>query len=67
MSHLHGDHLGNAHSKGLNAGTCDKPDVSVSALPNSNSINIAVAKKAKIVTGSTITVPVAMIFPQGSS
>jgi L-ascorbate metabolism protein UlaG (beta-lactamase superfamily) len=52
VSHLHGDHLGNAHSKGLNAGTCDKPDMSVSALPNSNSINIAVAKKAKIVAGS---------------
>lgn len=52
VSHMHGDHLGNAHNKAPNSGTCEKPDVSVSALPNSNSVNIALAKKAKIVTGS---------------
>lgn len=52
VSHMHGDHLGNAHNKAPNAGSCAKPDVSVSALPNSNSVNIALAKKAKIVTGS---------------
>ncbi len=52
VSHMHGDHLGNAHNKAPNSGTCDKPDVSVSALPNSNSVNIALAKKSKIVTGS---------------
>jgi L-ascorbate metabolism protein UlaG (beta-lactamase superfamily) len=52
LSHMHGDHLGNAHSKAPNAGSCAKPDVSVSALPNSNTVNIALAKKAKIVTGS---------------
>lgn len=52
VSHMHCDHAGNSHSKEPNAGTCDKPDVSVSALPNSNSLNIASAKKAKIVTGS---------------
>jgi len=52
VSHMHGDHLGNAHNKAPNSGSCDKPDVSVSALPNSNSVNIALAKKAKIVTGS---------------
>ena len=49
---MHGDHLGNAHGKAHDSGTCDKPDVSVSALPNSNSVNIALAKKSKIVTGS---------------
>ncbi len=52
VSHMHGDHLGNAHNKAPNTGSCAKPDVSVSALPNSNSVNIALAKKAKIVTGS---------------
>lgn len=52
VSHMHGDHLGNAHAKAPDSGSCDKPDVSVSALPNSNSVNIALAKKARIVTGS---------------
>jgi L-ascorbate metabolism protein UlaG (beta-lactamase superfamily) len=52
VSHMHGDHVGNAHNKAPNSGTCDKPDVSVSALPNSNTVDIALAKNAKIVTGS---------------
>jgi L-ascorbate metabolism protein UlaG (beta-lactamase superfamily) len=52
VSHTHGDHMGNAHTKALNAGTCASPDVSVSDIPNSNAVNIALAKKAKIVTGS---------------
>jgi L-ascorbate metabolism protein UlaG (beta-lactamase superfamily) len=52
VSHMHGDHLGNAHNKEPNSGSCDKPDMSVSALPNSNAVNIALAKKSKIVTGS---------------
>lgn len=52
VSHMHGDHVGNAHNAAPNSGSCEKPDVSVSALPNSNTVNIALAKKAKIVTGS---------------
>ena len=52
VTHMHGDHVGNAHNKAPNSGTCDKPDTSVSALPNSNTVNIALAKNAKIVTGS---------------
>ena len=52
VSHMHGDHLGDAHTKATNAGTCDKPDISVSSLPNSNTVEIALAKKSKIVTGS---------------
>lgn len=52
VSHMHGDHVGNAHNKAPNSGACDKPDVSVSALPHTNAVNIAVAKKSKIVTGS---------------
>lgn len=52
VSHMHGDHIGNAHAKAPNSGSCDKPDMSVSALPNTSAVNIALAKKAKIVTGS---------------
>ncbi len=52
VSHMHGDHVGNAHTKAPNSGSCDKPDTSVSAMPNSSAVNIALAKKAKIVTGS---------------
>jgi L-ascorbate metabolism protein UlaG (beta-lactamase superfamily) len=52
VSHMHGDHVGNAHNKAPNSGTCDKPDTSVSAIPNSSAVNIALAKKSKIVTGS---------------
>jgi L-ascorbate metabolism protein UlaG (beta-lactamase superfamily) len=52
VSHTHGDHLGNAHTSAVNAGECGKPDASVSDLPNGNAVNIAIAKKSKIVTGS---------------
>jgi L-ascorbate metabolism protein UlaG (beta-lactamase superfamily) len=52
VTHMHGDHAGNAHTSAPNAGTCDKPDTSVSAMPNSSAVNITLAKKAKIVTGS---------------
>jgi hypothetical protein len=31
VSHMHGDHLGNAHNKAPNSGTCAEPDMSVSA------------------------------------
>ena len=52
ISHLHGDHVGNARNKAPNSGTCEKPDMSVSAVPNSNAVDIAIAKKSKIVSGS---------------
>jgi L-ascorbate metabolism protein UlaG (beta-lactamase superfamily) len=52
VSHMHGDHLGDVHTKAVNAGTCDKPDTSVSAMPTSSAVEIAIAKKSKIVTGS---------------
>jgi L-ascorbate metabolism protein UlaG (beta-lactamase superfamily) len=52
VSHMHGDHVGNAHNKAPNSGSCEKPDMSVSAVPNSSAVNIALVKKAKIVTGS---------------
>ena len=52
VTHTHGDHLGNAHTKAIGAGTCAAPDSSVSDLPNSNAVNIALAKKSTVVTGS---------------
>lgn len=52
VTHMHGDHVGNSHGKAPNSGSCEQPDTSVSAMPNSNAVNIALAKKAKIVTGS---------------
>jgi L-ascorbate metabolism protein UlaG (beta-lactamase superfamily) len=52
VSHMHGDHLGDKHTSAVNAGACGKPDQSVDATPNSSTVNIAVAKGAKIVTGS---------------
>jgi L-ascorbate metabolism protein UlaG (beta-lactamase superfamily) len=52
VSHMHGDHVGDKHTSAPNAGECGKPDLSVAATPNSNTVNIAVAKNAKIVTGS---------------
>ena len=52
VSHMHGDHLGDKHTSAVNAGACAKPDQSVDATPNSSTVNIALAKGAKIVTGS---------------
>jgi L-ascorbate metabolism protein UlaG (beta-lactamase superfamily) len=52
LSHMHGDHLGDKHMAQANAGTCDSPDASVSALPATNTVAIAHGKKAVIVAGS---------------
>jgi L-ascorbate metabolism protein UlaG (beta-lactamase superfamily) len=52
VSHMHGDHVGNAYPKAYNSGTCENPDVSVSALPNTSAVSIALAKGSKIVVGS---------------
>ena len=52
VSHVHGDHIGDRHASGLDAGSCAMPESDVSAMPNSNSVNIAVAKESLIVTGS---------------
>jgi L-ascorbate metabolism protein UlaG (beta-lactamase superfamily) len=52
VTHMHGDHVGDVHNKAPNSGSCDKPDLSVSAGPNTGAVEIALAKKAKIVTGS---------------
>lgn len=52
VSHVHGDHLGDRHIPAANAGDCGSPDFSVSATPNSNSVNIVAAKNAKFIVGS---------------
>lgn len=52
VSHMHGDHVGNQHIKRVNEGECGKPEITVNALPNTSSVNIALAKKASIITGS---------------
>ena len=52
VSHVHGDHVGDRHIREVNQGTCGGPEVPVVVLPESNSVNITAAKKAKIVTGS---------------
>ncbi|HSG94278.1 MAG TPA: MBL fold metallo-hydrolase, partial [Afifellaceae bacterium] len=51
LSHVHNDHLGDVHQPAANAGACGKPEFSVKATPNSNTVNIAVAKKAKFLLG----------------
>src|SRR6201989_3053780 len=52
VSHMHGDHLGDVHTKAPNAGSFGKPEISGCLLPTSNAVEIALAKKSKIVTGS---------------
>lgn len=52
VSHMHGDHVGDRHVPTVNAGECDEPDASIESVPNTNSVNIALAKHATIVTGS---------------
>ncbi len=51
LSHVHNDHLGDAIQPAENAGTCAKPDFSVSSVPNSNTVNVVVGKKAKLIVG----------------
>jgi len=52
LTHMHADHVGTAHNKAPNSGSCDKADLSVQTLPRLNVVDIAVAKNAKMVTGS---------------
>ncbi len=52
LSHVHGDHLGDKHIAAPNAGTCAAPEFGVKAVPNSNSVNIVMAKNAKFLVGA---------------
>ena len=51
LSHVHGDHLGDAIASEPNAGECGSPTFAVSVTPNSNSVNIVVGKDAKFLVG----------------
>lgn len=52
VSHMHGDHVGDQRIRETNQGTCASPDTSVSTLPQSNTVDIALKHDATIVTGS---------------
>lgn len=52
VSHMHGDHVGDRRIAGTGEGSCGSPEVPVATLPQSNTVDIAVAKGATIVTGS---------------
>lgn len=52
VSHLHGDHVGDRHIERVDAGQCDDPEIPKVATAHTNSVQIAFAKKANIVTGS---------------
>jgi L-ascorbate metabolism protein UlaG (beta-lactamase superfamily) len=51
LSHVHGDHIGDMHQPSANAGACGKPDFSISDMPNSNMVNVAISKQAPMVVG----------------
>ena len=52
ISHVHGDHLGDRRIEAVNAGTCAQPAANVRTTPNSNSVDIAVGKGARIIVCS---------------
>jgi L-ascorbate metabolism protein UlaG (beta-lactamase superfamily) len=52
LSHGHGDHLGPAHQRDANAGSCGNPEFSVNVTPNSVTTIVAAGKKARILAGS---------------
>ena len=52
VSHMHGDHVGDKHIAEPGSGECKSTSFPVSVLPNTNTVNIALVKGAKIVTGS---------------
>lgn len=52
VSHMHGDHVGDRHIAAVGNEACGKTQFPVEVLPNTNTVNIAMAKNAKIITGS---------------
>jgi L-ascorbate metabolism protein UlaG (beta-lactamase superfamily) len=52
ISHMHGDHVGDKHIAEPGNGDCKSTSFPVKSLPNTNAVNIAIAKGAKIITGS---------------
>jgi len=52
VSHMHGDHVGDKHIAAVGNEDCGKTKFPVAVLPNTNTVNIAMAKNATIITGS---------------
>jgi len=52
VSHMHGDHVGDKHIAEPGKADCGSTKFPVNVLPNTNTVNIAIAKDAQIVTGS---------------
>ena len=51
LSHVHGDHLGDLIQASANAGECAKPAFTVNVAPNSNSVNIVLARQVPLIVG----------------
>jgi L-ascorbate metabolism protein UlaG (beta-lactamase superfamily) len=51
LSGMHGDHLGDRRISKTGNGTCAKPQTEVETVPNSNTADIVVGKKAKALLG----------------
>ena len=51
LTHVHPDHIGDAHQSAPNAGSCAAPDTSVRDTPNSNTVNVVMGKNAPLVVG----------------
>jgi L-ascorbate metabolism protein UlaG (beta-lactamase superfamily) len=49
---MHGDHVGDRHIAKVGNDDCQDTAFPISVLPNTNAVNIALAKGAKIITGS---------------
>lgn len=52
VSHMHGDHVGDKHIASPGNGDCKSTKFPQKSLPATNTVNIALAKNAKIITGS---------------
>jgi L-ascorbate metabolism protein UlaG (beta-lactamase superfamily) len=52
ISHMHPDHVGDKHIEAVGFADCNSNSFPINALPNTNAVNIALSKNAKIITGS---------------
>ena len=52
VSHMHGDHVGDKRIEAAGEAECKATKFPVGSLPNTNSVDIALAKNAQIITGS---------------
>lgn len=52
LSHVHGDHLGDIVQASENAGTCAAPAFTARMAPKSVTVDVTVAKKARLIVGA---------------